>query len=166
MTRGMAGRCGPWRGVGAPIYFEAVRQAMQQAQRQAQQQAQHAAQHAAQQQAASSPPASFVPPVDIYEDAQSIVLHLEVPGISEADIKIQMEATTLEVSGERKLAQGQNRESFRRMERTYGSFKRVFRVPTNVQADAVTANYANGVLSITLSKKPESPPKTIPVTRA
>ena len=152
--RSMAGRCGPWRGVSAPMFYAAMQQAAQQQSLQEQQQG-----HA-------EPASSFVPPVDIYEDEQSIMLQLEVPGMSEADIKIQLEGSNLEVTGERKLAEGQKRESFRRMERTYGSFRRLFRLPSTVEADKVTASYANGVLTVTLNKKPELQPKMIPVARA
>ncbi len=155
MNRSMAGRCGPWRGMNAPIFYAAMQQAAQQQALQEQHQ-----------QGQEAPASSFVPPVDIYEDEQNIVLQLEVPGVSEADIKIQLEGSNLEVTGERKLADGQKSESFRRMERTYGSFRRSFRLPATVEADKVTASYANGVLSVTLNKKPESQPKTIPVVRA
>jgi HSP20 family protein len=117
-------------------------------------------------QAASEQAQRFTPPVDIYEDEQSIALTLEVPGVREADIKIQLEGVNLEVSGERKLAEGQKRESFRRMERVYGSFRRLFRLPTTVSTEQVAASYADGVLTIRLNKRPESQPRTIPVGRA
>lgn len=154
MMRGMAGQCGPWRGVPAPVRYAAMRQAVREAAQQASAQA------------ASEQEQRFTPPVDIYEDEQSIVLTLEVPGVSEADIKIQLEGVNLEVSGERKLPEGHKRESFRRMERVYGSFRRLFRLPTTVATEQVAASYADGVLSIRLNKRPESQARTIPVGRA
>ncbi|HEX7727632.1 MAG TPA: Hsp20/alpha crystallin family protein, partial [Terracidiphilus sp.] len=70
--------------------------------------------------------ASFVPAVDVYEDAEKVVLKLEVPGIEEKDLDIRVENHTLTVKGERKFAQEEKEENFHRIERRYGSFYRAF----------------------------------------
>jgi len=73
---------------------------------------------------------AFIPPVDIYEDQQGIQLKLEVPGIDEKDLNINVENNVLTVSGERKFEKEQKEENFHRIERRYGSFTRSFTLPT------------------------------------
>ena len=106
---------------------------------------------------------SFVPPVDIYEDEQNIVLKLEVPGIEQKDIDVRMENNTLTVRGERKFEKEEKEENFHRVERRYGSFYRAFTLPNTVDAENVHAEYDNGVLKIKLAKKAEAKPKQIKV---
>ena len=137
----MAGHCGPWRGAEAPVFYRAV---------------------ASREQAAEQ----FVPPVDIYEDEQSIVLHLEIPGVDEKEINVELEGANLKVSGERKLAADTKPENFRRIERgvsRFGGFERAFRLPPTVESENVSADYQNGMLKITLKKKAELKAKSIPV---
>jgi HSP20 family protein len=107
--------------------------------------------------------ASFVPPVDIYEDEQNIVLKLEVPGIEQKDIDVRLENNTLTVRGERKFEKEEKEENFHRVERRYGSFYRAFTLPNTVDAENVNAEYENGVLKIKLAKKAEAKPKQIKV---
>lgn len=107
--------------------------------------------------------ASFVPPVDIYEDDKKVVLKLEVPGIDEKDLDVRMENHTLTVKGERKLETEEKEENFHRVERRYGSFFRAFTLPTTVDAEHIKANYRNGILRLELAKKPEAQPKQIKV---
>jgi HSP20 family protein len=106
---------------------------------------------------------SFVPPVDIYEDEHKIVLKLEVPGMKEEDLDIQLENTTLTVRGERKFEKEEKEENFHRIERRYGSFYRAFTIPNTVNPDSVKADYDAGVLSIQLDKRAEARPKQIKV---
>ncbi len=106
---------------------------------------------------------SFVPPVDIYEDAQQIALKLEVPGIRQGDLDIRVENQILTVSGERKFEAEEKEENFRRIERRFGSFVRSFTLPQTVDPDTVKASYENGVLNISISKKAEAKPKQIKV---
>jgi len=107
--------------------------------------------------------ASFVPPVDIYEDDQKIVLKLEVPGMKLEDFDVQIENDTLSVRGERKFEKEEKEENFHRIERRYGSFFRSFSLPNTVDAQKVEANYDAGVLKIALAKREESKPKQIKV---
>ena len=107
--------------------------------------------------------ASFVPAVDIYEDAKKVVLKLEVPGIEEKDLDIRVENNTLTVKGERKFEKEEKEENFRRVERQYGSFTRTFTLPTTVEAEKVSASYDKGILKIAMPKKAEAKPKQIKV---
>ena len=107
--------------------------------------------------------ASFVPAVDIYEDARKVVLKLEVPGMEEKDLDIRVENHTLTVKGERKLEKDEKEENFHRIERRYGSFYRSFTLPTTVDTENVQATYNAGILKLDLNKKPEAQPKQIKV---
>jgi HSP20 family protein len=107
--------------------------------------------------------ASFVPAVDIYEDAKKVVLKLEVPGIEEKDLDVRVENNTLTVKGERKFEKEEKEENFHRIERRYGSFFRSFTLPSTVDTEHIGASYNAGVLKLELMKKPEAQPKQIKV---
>jgi HSP20 family protein len=109
---------------------------------------------------------TFVPAVDIYEDQHSLNLKLEVPGIEQKDLDIQLENNTLTVRGERRFEEEEKEENFHRIERRYGSFARSFTLPNTVETDNVQATYENGILKIKLAKRAEAKPKQIKVTVA
>jgi len=109
---------------------------------------------------------NFVPAVDIYEDAQKVMLKLEVPGIDQKDLDVRVENHTLTVKGERKFEAEEKEQNFHRIERRYGSFYRAFTLPNTVDTENVAARYNAGVLKLELKKKPEAQPKQIPITVA
>jgi HSP20 family protein len=106
---------------------------------------------------------NLVPTVDVYEDAEKLVLKLEVPGIRREDLDIQVEGRTLTVEGERKFESEEKEENFHRIERRYGSFVRSFTLPVTVNTEDIKATSEDGVLSISLAKKSEAQPKQIQV---
>ena len=106
---------------------------------------------------------SFVPPVDVYEDEQNLVLKLEIPGLNDEDINVSVENNTLTVQGERKFEKEEKEENFHRIERRYGSFTRTFKLPNTVDAEKVDAGYDKGILKITLAKRAEAKPRQIKV---
>jgi HSP20 family protein len=106
---------------------------------------------------------SFIPAVDVYEDAQQLVLKLEVAGIKQEDLDVRLENQTLTVKGERKFEANEKEENFHRIERRYGSFARSFTLPQTVDTDAVKASYEQGVLTISLAKKEAAKPKQVKV---
>jgi len=106
---------------------------------------------------------NFVPAVDVYEDPQKVQLKLEVPGIRPDDLDIRIEGRTLTVRGERKFESEEKEQNFHRIERRYGSFVRSFTLPATVDTDSIDAQSADGVLTISLAKKPESKPKQITI---
>ena len=106
---------------------------------------------------------NFVPAVDVYEDAQKLVLKLEVPGIRKEDLQIHVEGRTLTVKGERRFESGEKEENFTRVERRFGSFVRSFTLPATVSTEDVQATSQDGVLSLTFSRKPEAKPRQIEV---
>src|SRR6201992_2204107 len=91
---------------------------------------------------------SFVPPVDVYEDEQNLVLKLEIPGLNDEDINVSVENNTLTVQGERKFEKEEKEENFHRIERRYGTFYRAFTLPSTVDTEHVQANYQNGILKL------------------
>jgi HSP20 family protein len=106
---------------------------------------------------------NFVPAVDVYEDSQKVQLKLEVPGIRPDDLDIRVEGRTLTVRGERKFESEEKEENFHRIERRYGSFVRSFTLPATVDTESIDAHSDNGVLTVSLAKKPEAKPKQITV---
>ena len=106
---------------------------------------------------------SFVPAVDIYEDAGKLALTFEVPGIKPEDVDVRVENNTLTVRGERSIATEQKEENFRRIERRFGSFVRSFTLPQTVDTEQVNAHAEHGVLVIELPKKAAAQPKQIKV---
>ena len=109
---------------------------------------------------------SFIPAVDVYEDAQKLVLKLEVPGIATKDLDIRVEGRVLTIKGERNFSSEEKEENFQRIERRYGSFVRSFTLPSSVDTDSIEATSADGVLNITLAKRAEAKPKQIQVKAA
>lgn len=107
---------------------------------------------------------AFVPPVDIYEDTNHIVLKLETPGMKLDDFDIQLENQTLTVRGERKFEKETKEENYHRVERRYGSFARGFTLPNTIDPESVKAHYQDGVLAIELGKRAEAKPKQIKVS--
>ncbi|HWR36595.1 MAG TPA: Hsp20/alpha crystallin family protein [Clostridia bacterium] len=106
---------------------------------------------------------AFMPPVDVYEDEHSVQLRMEVPGIDEKDIHIQLENNVLTVSGERKFEKDEKEDNFRRVERRYGNFSRQFMLPNTVNSEDVKADYDKGLLKIRLGKRAEAKPKQIKI---
>ena len=106
---------------------------------------------------------NFVPAVDVYEDAQKLVLKLEVPGIRQEEMDIRLENQTLTVRGERKLEADEKEENFHRIERRFGTFVRSFTLPLSVDTNSVAARYDHGVLSIQLAKKEVAKPKQVKI---
>ena len=108
----------------------------------------------------------FAPPVDIYEDAHKLIFKVEIPGMEEKDLNVEIEGNTLTVSGERKVEKEIKEEHFRRKERHYGAFSRSFSLPGTVDVGKIEANYMNGVLNIELPKRADAKPKQIKVNVA
>jgi HSP20 family protein len=105
----------------------------------------------------------FGPSADIYEDDQTLTFKVEVPGIDEKDIRVEIENNVLTVRGERKLEKDVKEENFRRREGHYGVFSRSFMLPSAVDSDKIEVNYSHGVLAIQMPKRAEARPKQIRV---
>ncbi|HHF42390.1 MAG TPA: Hsp20/alpha crystallin family protein, partial [Candidatus Aminicenantes bacterium] len=106
------------------------------------------------------------PSDDIYETEHEVVLTAELPGMDEKDIEIKVEDNTLTISGERRMEKEIKEENYHRIERAYGSFCRSFTLPNYVDQDKISAEYDNGILKITMPKKPELKPRKVKVLKA
>ena len=102
---------------------------------------------------------NFSPRMDVTENENGIMIHAEVPGVDKKDINISLKDSVLTISGEKKKEEVEKDTNYYRSERVYGSFKRSFELPENVDAEKVSANYKNGILKIELSKKEVEKPK-------
>ena len=105
----------------------------------------------------------FVPPVDVFEDENKVVLQIEVPGVRLEDLDVRVENNTLTVKGERTFKNEGSEQNFRRVERRYGSFQRSFTVSNAIDQEGIQADYDAGILRLELHKKPESKPRQIKV---
>lgn len=103
------------------------------------------------------------PPVDIYEDANTVTIKAELPDVEQKDVEVKIEDNILILRGERKLDQSIKKENYHRIERYYGSFQRTFALPLTIDQDKVKASCDKGVLTIILPKKEETRPKQIHV---
>ena len=106
---------------------------------------------------------TWAPPVDIYENADHIVLKADLPGIDPKDVEIRVEDNTLYLKGERKFEQEVKEENYHRVERSYGAFARSFSLPNSIAAEKVVAEYKDGLLTLTMPKREEAKPKTIKI---
>ena len=105
----------------------------------------------------------WAPSVDIYETPDNLVIKAEVPGVNKEDITVEVKDNTLCLKGERKFEKDVKEENYHRMERSYGSFKRLFSLPATVDQDKVKASFKDGVLEIKLPKIRKEEPKQIKV---
>jgi|SRR5688572_19258810 len=106
----------------------------------------------------------WAPAVDIYEtEGHDVVLQAELPGLSREDIDVTVEQQTLTIKGTRPAVTDVPEDRYRRVERRVGSFSRSFTLPSTVDAGKVSAEYKNGVLTVTLPYREESKPRTISI---
>ena len=108
----------------------------------------------------------WMPAMDLVESGDHFVLRADLPGMSEEDIKIELEDGTLTVSGERKAEHETGEEGYYRVERASGSFSRSLTLPKGVNADGVTAGFDRGVLEVRIPKPEERKPRRIEIGAA
>ena len=107
---------------------------------------------------------SWAPAVDIFEHEGNIVLKAELPGVDAKDVDIRVENNVLTLRGERKFDSEVKRDSYHRVERSYGAFSRSFTLPTVVDTGNIKAEFKEGVLRVTLPKREEAKPKQIAIS--
>ena len=106
---------------------------------------------------------AWAPAVDIYETEHELVVKADLPDVDATDLDIRVENNILTIRGERKFAKNVDEENYLRIERAYGSFSRSFTLANTVNAEAIKANYENGVLTLSIPKREEAKPKQIKV---
>jgi HSP20 family protein len=107
--------------------------------------------------------AEWAPAVDIKEEVDKFVIHADIPGVKPENIEVSMEAGVLTVKGEKESEAKTEKEGYKRVERTYGSFYRRFSLPDTADGDAINAKCKHGVLEITIPKREAVKPKRISV---
>jgi HSP20 family protein len=112
-------------------------------------------------------PSEWLPSVDLKEEDGEFVLTGEFPGLTEDDIKVEIEQNVLTLKGEKKSEREETQEKNGRwhlIERSYGSFQRSFTLPGNVDASKIDAKFENGVLTVHMPKRKETAARQIAVT--
>lgn len=105
----------------------------------------------------------WVPRVDIKEEASRFLLYADIPGVDPKDIEVQMDKGVLTIKGERRDETVSDTERYSRIERRHGTFHRRFALPDSADPEGITASGHNGVLTISIPKRPESTPRRIQV---
>lgn len=108
--------------------------------------------------------AAWVPPVDITEEKDRILITAELPGFQDNEISIQTENGMLTISGERKFEKETEGRNYHRVERAYGQFLRSFSLPNNVDREKIKAEFKNGLLKIELPKREDAKPRSIQIS--
>ena len=103
------------------------------------------------------------PAVDIYETENDLVLKADLPEVSQKDIDVRVENQTLTIAGERKFEKEDSTKGFHRIERAYGNFVRSFAVPNTFDTEKISAEFHNGVLTVTLPKKEAAKPRQVKI---
>jgi HSP20 family protein len=105
----------------------------------------------------------WMPAMDLLEDGDAFVLRADLPGMSEEDVNIELEDSTLTLSGERKAEQTSEEGGYYRVERASGAFSRSLTLPKGVDPEAVSARFDRGVLEVRIPKPAERKPRKIAI---
>ena len=103
------------------------------------------------------------PNVDITETDDTYKVRAEIPGVAKGDVSVELEGDLLTIRGEKRSERDEKLEKGRRLECTYGTFSRAFTLPADADADRISAEFKDGVLSVAIGKKAEAKPKQIAV---
>jgi HSP20 family protein len=106
----------------------------------------------------------WIPAMDVVEAGDHFVLRADLPGLSENDVKVELEDNVLTVSGERKSKHEQEGEGYYRVERSFGSFSRSLTLPEGVDADGIQASFDNGVLELRIPKPEQAKPRKVQIS--
>lgn len=113
--------------------------------------------------AATAAVADWVPVVDVVEDEKEFLISADLPEVTKDNVRVTVDKGQLTLSGERKFEKDENGKKYHRVERAYGNFSRSFKLPENVDAEKVEADFKDGVLRIHLAKVEKPGPRQIEV---
>ena len=105
----------------------------------------------------------FTPAVDIFETDNGVVLEVELPGVSKADVSVEVKDNLLTLKGERLLDPEIKDEHYYRKERNFGKFNRSFSLQEPINPDLIKASFKDGVLTIDISRPEEEKPRQVTV---
>ena len=106
---------------------------------------------------------SWVPALDVWETDQEVVYALDLPGIPEEDISVELENGALTVSAERERTNEISDDKLYRYERRFGAFSRTVGLPQGITEDQIRADYRDGVLEIHVAKPEQPKPRRIEI---
>lgn len=109
---------------------------------------------------------AWLPPVDIHEEANQFLLHVDLPGVDPKAVEITSDKGVLTIRGHREGTQHETREGYRRVERIKGEFQRRFSLPESADIQNIKAKSAHGVLEIVIPKVAQVQPQRILVEAA
>jgi HSP20 family protein len=109
---------------------------------------------------------SWIPHVDVHEEAERFVVAADLPGVEGKDIEVTAEQGVLTIKGERRSEKKSSRDGYASVERASGTFLRRFTLPESADAEAIKATHVNGVLEISIPKRPTEQPRRISVQAA
>jgi HSP20 family protein len=105
----------------------------------------------------------WVPAMDLVETEADFVLEADLPGLTENEVSIEVEGNVLTIAGERKTEHEAKRDGYYRIERSAGLFSRSLTLPEGVDAEGVTASFANGVLEVHVPKPAQAQPRRVQI---
>lgn len=105
----------------------------------------------------------WTPAVDIRETDNEFLVSAELPGLTRKDVHVRLEDHVLMIEGERKQEKEAKGERTHRIERFYGSFRRSFTLPDNVDADKIRAECKDGILTVHVPKREAAKPKPLEI---
>jgi len=108
-------------------------------------------------------PFGWAPAFDVVDGEKEITVRAELPGVDPKDVEVTVSGNVLTVSGEKKETREEKGKYVTRSECSYGSFRRSVELPQGAQADQVSAEHANGILTVRVGKSPAAAAKRIPV---
>ncbi len=103
------------------------------------------------------------PEADFYETENDFVLEMDLPGFTQEDVDVTVEKGVLSISGERTVEREEGQGTYHLRERSWGKFSRSFSIPHTIDGDRVKAEFAKGVLMVTLPKAPEAKARKIEI---
>jgi len=106
---------------------------------------------------------NWSPAVNILEKENEIVISADLPGLKAEDVEVTIENSVLTLKGERALEEALEGETYHRVERSYGSFDRSFKVPNTVDPKKIEARFINGEMTVILPKRDESKPRSVKI---
>jgi HSP20 family protein len=93
------------------------------------------------------------PTLDLGATDREYTIAVEIPGVDEKDVKVEISNDTLTIQGEKKLEKEEKGKNYYRMERSYGSFQRTLSLPEDADQDNVAASFKKGILTVTMPRK-------------
>jgi HSP20 family protein len=108
---------------------------------------------------------AWAPPIDVYETSEQYVISAEVPGLARDDVDLAIEDARVTIRGQRpdRAAAGGDVIHYHQIERGHGAFARTFEFAEKIDAERVSADLRDGVLTVVLPKAPATPPRRIEV---